>query len=94
MSDVFSTPVPSSTPLDLSKEIALSVERLPGDIVRCVHIVQNTYRCNWWSRTSSKDDDNPGMKGGQIGTSHRVRKSRLLHVIRAADKLVITNVSI
>ena len=94
MLDPFDPQQPSASPSDLSQVIAQTVERLPGDIVRCARITEDRYRCNWWCRVNDKSDDNPAMKGGQIGTSHRIRKSCFLRATRKSEKLVITNLSL
>lgn len=73
---------PSERDEDLSDEIARTVERRPGDQVRCVRVYGRRYRCNWWSAVSSADYDNPSMKGGQLGTAHTIRKSQFLEVTR------------
>jgi hypothetical protein len=67
---------------DLSAEIALAVEKGPGDSVRCTRIWGSDYRCNWWAAEATGAYDNPGM-GGLLVTTHRVRKSRFLRVTRA-----------
>ncbi len=33
---------------DLSAKIVESVERRPGDVVRCTRVIGDQYRCNWW----------------------------------------------
>jgi hypothetical protein len=34
---------------DLSREIERIVDREPLDLVRCVRVFGNFYRCNWWA---------------------------------------------
>lgn len=75
---------------DLSALIITTVERERGDIVRCTRVNRSYYRCNWWSKSSSTLDDNPAMRGGQVGTTHRVRKSQFLDVSKDGDKLRIS----
>lgn len=76
------------TPEDLSDEIASTVDRWPGDQVRCTHISGSHYRCNWWSV-------DPGMDVGRHGlpilaiTTHKVRRSQFLRVERAQRGLNI-----
>jgi hypothetical protein len=56
--------------------------------VKCTRITSDTYRCNWWAAHSNEGYDNPGMNGLLV-TTHRVRKSRFLHVTKNSGKLVI-----
>ena len=72
-----------SDPEDLSKEIEQAVDRLVGDNVRCTRVTASTYRCNWWSAVPTGGYDNPAM-GGMLVTTHRVRRSRYLHVTKGA----------
>jgi hypothetical protein len=78
-----------STPQNLSKQIAQTLKREPGDEIRCVHIVGDKYRCNWWAPSDKSEFDNPSMKGGQLGTTFRIRKSSFLRVTRSGDALKI-----
>jgi hypothetical protein len=73
---------------DLSDEISRSVEKRPGDDVRCTRVSDDNYRCNWWSPQSTSAYDNPLM-AGLLVTTHRVRESRFLHVTKEAGRLVI-----
>jgi hypothetical protein len=72
-------------PEDLSDAIRLAVPRLGGDVVRCTRIGPRHYRCNWWQSVSTAEYDNPAMKGGQIGTTYRVRRSAFLAADRGND---------
>lgn len=76
---------------DLSDEIIRTVEKLPGDEVRCTRVSADGYRCNWWAAQSTGTYDNPSM-GGLLVTTHRVRKSRFLRVTKEGGRLVITAV--
>ena len=73
---------------DLSAEISQFLDRQPGDDVRCTHVCNDNYRCNWWSPLATAGYDNPGMSGLLV-TTHRVRKSRFLHVTKTGDRLII-----
>ena len=68
---------------DLSAEIAMAVEKLPGERVRCRRVSANTYRCNWVA---------PQQQAGDvlrfIDTYH-IRASKFLHVTKPEGKLVI-----
>lgn len=77
---------------DLSGEIQRVVEREPGDEVRCTRVGGDTYRCNWWSVAGNGGYDNPGMRGGQLATDHRIRKSAFLRVTKGRKGLRITEV--
>jgi hypothetical protein len=80
-------PIPK-TSTDLSEEIARTIERQPGDQVRCTRVTADTYRCNWWAPESKGGYDNPSM-GGLLVTTHRVRKSQYLHVTQEGTALLI-----
>ena len=76
---------------DLSDELSRTVDKQPGDQVRCTHVGNGNYRCNWWAPQATGGYDNPGMSGLLV-TTHRVRKSRFLLVTREAGKLVIQDI--
>ena len=80
---------PAAPPEDLSLEIARTIEKSAGDHVRCTRVFGDSYRCNWWAAEGTVAYDNPGM-GGLIVTTHRVRRSRFLHVVKTPSGLVIT----
>ena len=77
---------------DLSEQITKTIEKRPGDEVRCTWVSGDNYRCNWWAQLSTDGYDNPSMMGLLV-TTHRVRRSRFLHVTREAGKLVITELA-
>lgn len=72
---------------DLSARICASVDREPGDVVRCTRVGEKNYRCNWWHSVFVGGFDNPGMKGGQLATTYRVRKSCFYDARQEAGKL-------
>ena len=74
--------------VDLSAEIAATLEREPGDRVRCTWISGCNYRCNWWAPGSLSGYDNPGMFGLTV-TTHIVRKSQFLSVTKVGERLVM-----
>lgn len=84
-----STPTGKPANEDLSVAIVESVDREPSDVVRCVRVTGNFYRCNWWSAQSTASYDNPEMKMGQLSTTHRIRQSRFLEATRTSDGLSI-----
>jgi hypothetical protein len=73
---------------DLSDEIIRSVEKNPGDLVRCTRVSVDGYRCNWWAPQATAGYDNPRMTGLLV-TTHRVRRSRFLRVTKDQGHLVI-----
>jgi hypothetical protein len=91
--DVLTTQVatPRSDPVDLSAEIAARIERQDGDIVKCVRINGDHYRCNWWAAQATGGYDNPGMSGPLV-TTHRVRQSQFLCVTRSASRGLVIKV--
>ena len=78
---------------DLSSEIVIAMKKQPGDVVKCTRISPDTYRCNWWAPEATGNYDNPAMKGLLV-TTHRVRQSRFLQVVKGAGGLTITDLSI
>jgi hypothetical protein len=87
--EFFSDPNPSPPATDLSARIAEMVKRQPGDEVRCVHVAGDKYRCNWWAVHGTDSYDNPNMRGGQLATTYRIRKSCFLRVTRDGERLTI-----
>jgi hypothetical protein len=73
---------------DLPAEIALAVERNPGDVVRCTRVYGDYYRCNWWSVDETMRHDNPALPGAFF-TSHHIRQSSFLHASKPAGNLAL-----
>jgi hypothetical protein len=74
-----------------SQEIERAVAREPQDRVRCVHVFDDHYRCNWWA---------PGDGDARLGQAewaslamHRVRKSQFITARLEAGELVIKEVA-
>ena len=67
---------------DLSAELSSHVARRLGDDVRCVRVYGDSYRCNWWTRSSA----------GIVGDA-KIRQSRFLRVTRVNGKLVVTDLT-
>jgi hypothetical protein len=82
----FATAAPATE--DLAAQIASQVERLPADRVSCRRISESYYRRNWWARGDPSHYDNPKM-GGLTVTTHRVRRSAFLRVVKSRDGLAI-----
>ena len=75
---------PKAEPEDLSSDIVRSMEKLPGETVRCVRAYGNHYRCNWWAKDG---DDAVGSVTG------RIVRSRFLRATRTSDGLVIEDLT-
>ncbi len=78
-----------SQEVDLSAEVAATIDRETGDQVRCTRIGGTKYRCNWWACRGGEADER-GAVTGLASTLFRVRKSRVLHVTKTAAGLHIT----
>ncbi len=87
--EVFSASAAPARAVDLCDEIIRTVEKWPGDEVRCTRVSVDGYRCNWWAAQSTREYDNPAMTGLLV-TTHRVRTSRFLRVTKEGGRLVIT----
>jgi hypothetical protein len=72
---------------DLSQEIERAVEREPLDLVKCVRVFGNYYRCNWWSRPTDARKRSEYAWTGVI--MDVIRKSSFLSATMQADELVI-----
>jgi hypothetical protein len=87
------TPAPAATAKglqDLSGEIERAVARQPLDRVRCVHLYDDHYRCNWWA--PGIDDKHAKQEGQSEWASlamHRVRKSRFITAHLSAGQLIM-----
>jgi hypothetical protein len=66
---------------DLSGHIAQVIDRRPGEIVRCARVGNTHYRVNFWIAENTGTYDNPAMRGGQIGTTHRIGRSAFIDAI-------------
>ena len=74
---------------DLSAEIALTVERLKGEKVKCRRIYGDNYRCNWLTL-----DENAAQRGRSLALdTYRIRASRFLRVKKVGEQLVIEDVT-
>jgi hypothetical protein len=91
MRDRPSDPAPGtkdSGAADLSSEIVATIGHDADERVTCKRVSDNRYRCNWWVPESMAGYDNPMMRGLLV-TTHRVRRSRFLHVTKTEAGLVI-----
>jgi hypothetical protein len=66
---------------DLSKEIALLLERKADERIRVVRLFGDCYRCNWWVQ-------DPGPHPFWLATG-TIRKSRFLRASMTGDRLRI-----
>lgn len=78
-------------PQDLSGEIELAVEREPLDRVRCVHLYDDRYRCNWWA-PGDGEIRTPQAEWAMLAM-HRVRKSRFISARLSGGQLVMEDVT-
>ena len=82
---------PTGKVRDLSSEIEVTVPREPQDRVRCVHVFDDFYRCNWWSPSpgATRDGFAPDWA---TGATHVVRKSMFLRADADGGTLRITEI--
>lgn len=82
----------TAPPADLSAEIVASVDRSPGDVVKCTRVGGATYRCNWWAPQPSEGYDNPNLRGPTYGT-HVIRQSRFIRATKTSAGLQMVDAS-
>jgi hypothetical protein len=75
---------------DLSREIERMVDREPLDLVKCVRVFGNYYRCNWWSSAGSQSGHSDANWSRMIVDI--VRKSCFLIATMDAGKLVMKEI--
>jgi hypothetical protein len=75
---------------DLSRKIEGAVDREPLDLVKCVHLFGNFYRCNWWARSATARKDPEYAWLGVIAGI--VRKSRFLSATMDAGELIVKEI--
>jgi len=75
---------------DLSQEIERVVDREPLDLVKCVRVFGNYYRCNWWSRTVAARTRADYAWSGRM--ADYVRKSCFLNVTMNAGELIMKEI--
>jgi len=74
---------------DLSAEIALTVERLKGEKVKCRRIFGDNYRCNWLTV-----DEGAAQRGRSLALdTYRIRTSKFLRVKKVGEQLVIEDMT-
>jgi hypothetical protein len=80
---------------DLSKQIDVTLEKQAGEIVRCVRVFGDNYRCNWWVREGETTTTTAGPNAADhlLATRWRVQKSRFLKVTRSTDGLLIEDMT-
>lgn len=74
---------------DLSAEIALTVQRLQGEKVKCRRIFGDNYRCNWL-----EVDERAAQRGQALALqTYRIRDSKFLRVKKVGESLVIEDLT-
>jgi len=77
---------------DLSGEVERTIGRERLDLVRCVRVFGDFYRCNWWAPPVGT------LRGAATEwlttSTQRVRKSSFLNVTVSDGKLVIREVTL
>ena len=73
------------------RDIERTMTREPRDRVRCVHLFDNYFRCNWWAPIPAGPDSSRAFEWSTRST-HHVRKSQFLRVTASAGRLVIEEV--
>jgi hypothetical protein len=81
---------PTATDRDLSREIERAVEREPLDLVRCVRVYGDYYRCNWWASTGGHGARQQFNWSGMM--TDFVRKSRFLNAKIDSGELVVEEI--
>ena len=82
---------PTDNTRDLASEIERSVPREPRDKVRCAHLFDSFYRCNWWAPSRNTKGDRLCFDWATAAT-HVVRKSTFLRANVDAGVLTITEI--
>lgn len=70
--------------------IERAVARQPKDHVRCIHLFDDFYRCNWWAPLGT--DVHRNQAQWVIGALSRVRKSSFLAATLKGQSLVIEEI--
>ena len=73
---------------DLSSEIVRTVDKQPGDKVRCKRVSATTYRCNW---LCVEDDAGGDLR---VLETWRIRDSKFLRATKVSGKLVIEDLTV
>jgi hypothetical protein len=79
--------------VDLSAEINAAMETERGEIVRCVRVYGDNYRCNWWKRRETPATGKPMAAGFDV-SELRVRRSSFLKVNKTAEGLRIQDMTL
>lgn len=74
----------------VAARIERAVARQPHDDVRCVHLFDAYYRCNWWAPVGA--DLHRNQAEWVIGALSRVRKSCFLSATLKDQRLVIEEI--
>ena len=91
--NLIDAPTKELTPIhptpDLSAEIARTVQKQPGDRIKCRRVAANTYRCNWFAPEHAAED-----QGLCFLDTYRIRDSRFLRVQKTNGQLVIEDLTL
>jgi len=78
-------PTPPPPQEDFARAIEQTVEKQPGERVKCVRVFENLYRCNWW------------LKGDEAAwgtlTAGKIIKSKFLRATMTGEVLVLDDLS-
>lgn len=75
---------------NFASRIERAVARQPKDHVRCIHLFDDYYRCNWWAPLGV--DVHRNQAEWVIGAMSRVRKSSFLAATLKGQSLVIEEI--
>lgn len=87
------TPPAPTAEADLSAEINAVVSKQLGETVKCVHVFDDNYRCNWWGTEPVPMTDR-AMPAGFDVTVLRVRKSSFLRAHKTSEGLQIQDMTL
>ncbi|HEY1685357.1 MAG TPA: hypothetical protein VGG19_11380 [Tepidisphaeraceae bacterium] len=80
-------------PVSAGKQLVSAIEermlREPQDLVKCVHLFDDYFRCNWWAPAPGQN--NRSFDWGTSAT-HHVRKSCFLKVSNVNEELTIEEI--
>ena len=89
------TPQEKQGSASAAKQLLTAIEqrmlREPHDLVKCVHLFDDYFRCNWWAPLRPENNMNRSFDWG-TGTTHEVRKSCFLRVTNVNEELTIEEV--
>jgi hypothetical protein len=78
----------SAPAADRSREIEQVMDKEPHDHVKCVHVFDDFYRCNWWAAGTAALLGGQMIEGLEVST-YRVRKSQMVRATMSHGKLLV-----